>query len=140
MVVSAILNTKGYAQKLGNELIKVEIPFDCTVNALAQNTVYETIKVPAGTMVLKAGVIVTTAEGAECNFELGDGDAVAGYMAATNDLNSTGLKTSVAGTDAYVGGKYYAAADTIDLIVTESGGADAAKGVVFAIMATVEGK
>lgn len=107
---------------------------DAGLTALAQNDIYELFNVPAKTLVLRAGYDVTTAEGASCTFSLGDGSDDNGYLDAIS-LNSvaSGVMT-LALTDAspgvtvtaYSGGKYYSAADTIDMKLNTNTTYDAA--------------
>jgi len=93
-----------------------------SATALAATDVLEVLPVPAGTHVLSVGYEVTTAEGAVATMDVGDGADPNGYLDAVN-LNSAGsgvmtlaltegAPNTVTG---YSAGKYYAAADTIDI-------------------------
>lgn len=108
--------------------------------ALASGDVVEIMPVPAKTLVLRVGYDVTTAEGATATFDLGDGSDTDGYL---NDisLNSVasgamalalteGTPNTVAG---YSNGKYYSAADTIDMLLNNDG-INAAKVRVWALV------
>jgi hypothetical protein len=85
--------------------------------------VYRMIYVPAGCVVRRAWVVTVGAESTNttATIALGDGDSTAGYMTAT--VPSTTVNTVTAevytGTAAYsiIDGKYYASADTIDVLV-----------------------
>jgi hypothetical protein len=94
------------------------------VAALASTDVLQIIPLPAKSYVLAVGYDVTTPEGATATFDLGDGSTTNGYL---NDisLNSTASGVmALALTEAtpntvtgYSNGKYYAAADTIDMVL-----------------------
>lgn len=112
--------------------------------AAAQNDTIEALNIPAGTLIQGVMWEVEGVEGAARNFAIGDGDNTAGYVASTS-ANSTargwsalalteGTPNTVTGFGA---GKYYDAADTIDILAVTSGGLVAAKirvkafGIVF---------
>lgn len=97
------------------------------VTALASGDVLEVIPVPAKTLVMRVGYDVTTAEGATATFDLGDGSDADGYLNDV-DLNSVGsgvmslaltegTPNTIAG---YSNGKYYSAADTIDITLNNN--------------------
>jgi hypothetical protein len=109
--------------------------------ALASGDVLEVIPVPAKSLVMRVGYDVTTAEGAVATFDLGDGSDTDGYLNDV-DLNTvasgvmaltlaTGTPNTVAG---YSNGKYYSAADTIDVLLN-SASVDAAKVRIWALVA-----
>jgi large exoprotein involved in heme utilization and adhesion len=87
------------------------------------------LDVPAGTLVLRAGYTVITPEGGTAAGTLGDGADVDGYIAAVNLNSAAGTKAisalaltegtpnTVAG---YSNGKFYTAADTIDLVLAQN--------------------
>jgi len=95
--------------------------------ALASGDVYEILELPAKTLVLRVGYDVTTAEGATATVHVGDGSDADGFLASVN-LNSVGSGVSaLALTEGapntitgYSGGKYYSAADTIDLTLNNA--------------------
>lgn len=107
-------------------------------HAHADADVLEVLNIPAGTLVLRAGHKVTTAEGATAAGTLGDGADPDGYVAASN-LNSAATQISALalteGTPntvtGYSNGKFYAAADTIDYVATNA--VDAAVVDFFAV-------
>lgn len=88
-------------------------------SAVALNDVAQIISIPAGAFVLAVTHQVTTVEGGTCTYDIGDGATVAGYVvaatsgngnAATNLSSFNGTTTPTFGV-----GKYYPAADTIDV-------------------------
>jgi hypothetical protein len=95
--------------------------------ALASGDVLEVIPVPAKTLVMQVGYDVTTAEGATATFDLGDASDTDGYLNDA-DLNAVGsgvmALTLASGTPntvaGYSNGKYYSAADTIDVLLNNS--------------------
>jgi hypothetical protein len=108
--------------------------------ALASGDVVEIMPVPAKTLVLRVGYDVTTAEGASATFDLGDGSDTDGYL---NDISLNSVASgamaltlaeaapnTVAG---YTNGKYYSAADTIDMLLNNDG-INAAKVRVWALV------
>lgn len=101
------------------------------LTALAATDVLEVIKVPANTLVTNVALNVTTAEGGTLTIDVGDGDDPDGFLDGVN-ANATAAYIPVAGTAAYEQGKYYTAADTID--VTTVNAADAAVMTLTAIM------
>lgn len=88
-------------------------------SAIATTNVFELISLPAGAFVLTVSYKVTTVEGGTCTFGLGDGAGTSGYGASI-DGNAATDASSFNGTTSptYGVGKYYAAADTVDLILT----------------------
>lgn len=101
------------------------------LTALGAADILEVIKVPAKTLVTHVALEVTTAEGGTLTLDVGDGDNPDGYLDGVNG-NATAAYISVAGTDAFEQGKYYTAADTID--VTTVNAADAAVMTLTAVM------
>jgi hypothetical protein len=76
----------------------------------------QVLKIPAGSLVLSAGVNVKTAEttNTTAKVSLGDGSDTARYVDA-GLINATGSITQAA---TLQDGKYYDAADTIDLLIS----------------------
>ena len=101
------------------------------LTALTSADVLEVIKVPAQTLVTHVALEVTTAEGGTLTVDVGDGDNTDGYLDGVN-ANATAAYLTVAGTDAYEAGKYYTAADTIDIVLNNA--ADAAVMKLTAVM------
>jgi len=98
------------------------------LTALASGDVYQIFSLPAKTLVLRVGYDVTTVEGGTATFDLGDGSDTDGYLNDI-DLNTVGSGVmALALTDAspgvtvtaYSGGKYYSAADTIDMVLNNN--------------------
>ena len=97
------------------------------------------LSIPAKSLVLAVGVDVTTAEGGTLNIDVGDGsdpdgwldnpsaNAVASY--ASGIALAEGAPNTLVG---YGGGKYYSAADTIDVITVQA--ADTAVMKVWALV------
>jgi len=89
-----------------------------------QNDIVQLIQVPANTLVLGLSFSVTTASSNMADFDIGDGDVTDGYvdgasMATVNDgcswkttFNEATPNTTLDGMSL---GKFYTAADTIDL-------------------------
>jgi hypothetical protein len=90
-----------------------ENTFDATRRNLAAADVVELINIPAGTLVQKVFVQVVSGEAAQ-TLNVGDGADPDGYVAAA-DVSTSG--TRVMGAGALAAGKFYAAADTIDIEV-----------------------
>lgn len=96
--------------------------------ALGSADVYEILELPAKTLVLRVGYDVTVAEGATATVHIGDGADADGFVVGAN-LNSVGSGSSaLALTEGapntitgYSNGKYYSAADTIDLTLNHAG-------------------
>jgi len=104
---------------------------DAGLTALAAADILEVIKVPAQTLVTHVALEVTTAEGGTLTVDVGDGDNPDGYLDGVN-ANATAAYISVAGTDAFEQGKFYTAADTIDIVLNNA--ADAAVMKLTAVM------
>ena len=101
------------------------------LTALTSADILEVIKVPANTLVTNVALNVTTAEGGTLTIDVGDGDNPDGYLDGVN-ANATAAYLTVAGTDAFEAGKYYTAADTIDIVLNNA--ADAAVMTLTAVM------
>lgn len=97
--------------------------FDATKRTLVQNDVAELIDVAAGETVLRVDANVLTADANAGTAEIGDGADTNGYLEAFNSaaagvtLGKAVLTEAAPPTfNGYTnGGKYYSAADTIDL-------------------------
>lgn len=108
-----------------SELVILRNTIDFKAAPKVATTVVPVLDVPAGTLILRAGYTVITAEGGTAAGTLGDGADVDGYIAAVNLNAAAGTKAisalaltegtpnTVAG---YSNGKFYTAADTIDFI------------------------
>jgi len=89
-------------------------------SAIATADVFELLPIPAGSLVLTVSHQVTTAEGGTCTFDIGDGTDDNGYVVAATNGNGNSTATNSSSfngttTPAFGVGKYYSAADTIDL-------------------------
>lgn len=97
--------------------------FDASKRSLAQNDVAELISVAAGETVMSVDASVLVADANAGTAEIGDGADTNGYVEAFNDAlvgYSVGKAVLTEGApntfNGYTnGGKYYSAADTIDL-------------------------
>jgi len=92
------------------------------LTALGANDVLTALHIPAKTMVLAVGLDVTTAEGGTLTIDVGDGGDVDGFLDGVNANTVASYSTSLTLTEAtpntvtgYSNGKYYSAADTIDI-------------------------
>jgi hypothetical protein len=109
--------------------IVIEGYFDATKRTLAQNDTVAVLDIPANTLIQGVQWEVETVEGAARNFAVGDGSDTDGFIASTsaNSLASgatalalgEGTPNTVSG---YSAGKYYSAADTLDILAVTAGG------------------
>lgn len=110
--------------------------------ALAAADILQVISLPAKTFVIAAGLDVTTAAGGTLTLDLGDGSDADGYIDGV-DGNAVAsyapIKTLVEGTPntilGYSLGKYYSAADTLDLVLVNAPAACVVR--VWAIVANL---
>lgn len=125
----ASLLKQGGLQTPAGGYVSAEI--DCSVDNISGAAVWEAISIPAGTVVKNVGIVCLTAEGGTLTVEVGDtGVDPNGYIAAFDGNVANGMIQSLSAATAYVTGKYYATADTIDVLFNNA--ADAAKLRVFA--------
>lgn len=115
--------------------------FDLAVTNSASGDVLQLIDIPAKTLVKGVQVVLLTLEGGTLTGTFGDGDDADGWIKAPVDFDATANDvygsghilaiSTVTGThdDAYHPGKYYAAADTIDVTMSANAG-DLAKFLV----------
>ena len=101
------------------------------LTALTSGDILEVIRVPANTLVTNVALNVTTAEGGTLTVDVGDGSNDDGYIDGVN-ANATAAYITVAGSDAYEQGRFYTAADTIDVKLNNA--ADAAVMTLTAVM------
>lgn len=91
--------------------------FNCAVTPLTAADVIQVFDLAPGTLVLCTGLRCTVAEGAAATIDMGDEVDPNGFIAAANVNLAT---TDAIGAGAFAiqttGGKYYAAADTLDII------------------------
>ena len=104
------------------------------LTALAAGDVLEVIKVPANTLVTSVALNVTTAEGGTLTLDVGDGTDPDGYFDGVNGNTAAAysLAPSAGTPTGYADGKFYTAADTID--VTTVNAADAAVMTLTVVM------
>ena len=128
----ASLNRAGGLQQPAGGFISAT--FDAAVQNMGAADVWQGLSIPAGMMVHDVGVIILTIEDSAANLTVGDGGDADGFIAT---LDATVLGSGAAGTvnslafaTAFAGGKYYLAADTID--VTFAGACDTVKLVLYA--------
>jgi len=100
--------------------------------ALTATDVLEVIKIPANTLVTSVALNVTTAEGGTLTIDVGDGDDPDGYHDGVNGNAVAAYITDAGGAAALAHGKFYTAADTID--VTTVNAADAAVMTLTVVM------
>lgn len=115
--------------KLG--FVENTIDFSVAANNAAALDVIEFLAIPAGTLVVFAGVDVLTAEGGTATGDLGDGDDPNRFTAAT-DFNVVANSSAIIANTPYL---YASADDTIDLTLVDA--LDAAKIRVWALVADV---
>ncbi len=101
----------------------LEATLDCSKHNLGAADVAELIDIPAQTFVHKVFWSVEKAEGSAVTFDIGDGSDTDGYVDGANGnsvasgVNSLTLTEATPNTvTGYSNGKYYSAADTIDVL------------------------
>lgn len=118
----------------------VDFSSTATTGLTTQNDVMEAIAIPANCRVNHVRCEVLTVEGAARNYAVGDGATPTGFIPSTtaNTLGSTHnvLAGTLGGTGAaadpvvitgYTSGKFYAVADTIDILAVSVSGLTACK-------------
>ena len=106
-------------------------------SALAVNDVLELLTIPAGSFVISVTHKVTTVEGATCTYSIGDGAGTAGYVSGANGNTTTDASSFNATTTPTFGvGKYYSAADTIDLLLASGTAANVVIKIAVAYIPT----
>lgn len=129
-------------------LVQVELDFAAITaaraaagaTALTSGDVIQAMPVPAKCYVLALGLDVTTAEGGTLTIDVGDGDDADGFLDGVNANTVASYANSLALAEAtpntvvgYSNGKYYSAADTIDVTIVNA--ADAAVMRLWALVA-----
>ncbi len=112
--------TSGVSEKSARKhiLFANTIDFSVTANNMVATDVAQLFNIPLGFFMTACGARVDTAQGATATATFGDGADPNGWM-ATFDLNgAVDTYTASLPGDAYpaLGGKYYDAADTFDLV------------------------
>lgn len=129
MATYSIVKQAAYQPHLDNMNFNIQVlvdfPLICTQNGISSITaadVIQLIPVQEGMLITRVSAMIVVAEGANAlGFDLGDGSAVNGFDDAVS-LNATAgtITRSLEATDAYGIGRYYTAADTIDMVVNDS--------------------
>jgi hypothetical protein len=108
--------------------------------AIGANDILEVMPIPAKTYVMQVGLDVTTAEGGTCTVDVGDATDPDGFLDGVNANTAASYATALTLAEAspntvvgYSNGKYYAAADTIDIKTVNA--ADAAVMRLWALVA-----
>ncbi len=105
------------------------------ISVAATNTTTAAVTVPIGAYVTKVAILSTVSV-ANVDIDIGDGDNVDRYMDGVttlvqyNMILAPNVATGVDGTAGETGARYYAAADTIDVIENTTGSADTAVGSI----------
>lgn len=110
------------------------IDFSLTGQGVNLSDTVQALKIAAGSLVINVGVTIITAEGATSTCTVGDGDGTNSWDASV-DLNAAANTETLGapGTDTYATtGKYYASADTIDLVVSSDRNLSVGKIKVYA--------
>lgn len=94
--------------------------------AIAVSDAFPLITIPAGAFVLSVTHKVVTAEGGTFTYSIGDTTTAAGFVSGANGNTTTNASSfNATTTPTYGVGKYYAAANTIDLTVASGTAATA---------------
>lgn len=103
--------------ELGNRVMVAHNKLDFSATPVCSGDIVEAIKIPAGAKVMEVHTTVKVKEGTTCTATAGDGSGDADWDASVNLNANVAVGTrSAVGTDTYATtGKFYAAADTIDL-------------------------
>lgn len=139
MATTDLTQASAFPAHQGRLIHKVTNVLDFSANNAAVDDVFQMVDVPAKTHVLGVLIDVETAEGGAGAIDVGDGSDADGFHDGL-DVNSTGdTMSALALTEAapntvtgYSNGKYYAAADTID--ITAKAILDAAKVFITVLM------
>jgi hypothetical protein len=98
-----------------------------SATALTSGDVIEAIPLPAKSLVLRVGLDVTTAEGGTLTIDVGDGSDTDGYLDGVNANTAASYCSALVLTEGapntitgYSNGKYYSAADTIDVVIVNA--------------------
>jgi len=101
---------------LGGQKGVIERKIDFSENNVSAADVVQVAKVLKNCLVTKVYTVIVTAEGAACTATVGDGATADGWDASINLNAAAGTVThTLEATDTFVGGKFYTAADTIDI-------------------------
>lgn len=128
MANSTALVKNVITKKLSNDVVCAQYFMDCTVNNLASGTDYSLFYIPKGAIVLSAGLVVETGEGATETVDLG----VTGTLAQF--LNDKSVETAGTTHASATTAAYFATAD-IYLTLLANAALTAAKFTVFCVYA-----
>lgn len=105
-------------QELGNRLTCAKRVLDFSVFNATCGDAVQALQIPANAKVMEVHSVVKTAEGKTAVATVGDGAGANSWDASINlDAAAATPTRSTPGTDAYATtGKFYAAADTIDIV------------------------
>ncbi len=105
--------TRGFAGVIEEEL-------DFSAISVASGATVQALKVGDGMVITRVSTVVKTPEGGTLTVDVGDGSGASGWDTGV-DLDATtsavARSEEAAASDTYGKGKYYTAADTIDLIM-----------------------
>lgn len=143
-------STAGFPAKGLNRVSRMAVELDFAAitaarlaagaTALGAADILTVLSIPAKTKVLAAGIDVTVAEGGTLTLDLGDGSDADGYLDGVDGNTVASYANALVMVEAapntilgYSNGKYYSAADTIDLVTVNA--ADTAVVTVWALVA-----
>jgi len=119
--------TSALASPVGTPIKLLKLLVDFRVTPSEASDVLQLFNIPADCRVLMAGHKTLRVEGATAAGTLGDGAGVGGYLTASNFNSLATQMSTLALTEAapntvtgYSGGKFYTAADTIDIVTTQA--------------------
>lgn len=126
---------------LANEVVKKENVIDLSITDSASGDTVQCLNVPAGAFVTRVGILVITVEDSTLTCTIGDGADPNGWQASNVNLENLGMTVSDLdeSADAYGEGKYYPAADTIDVVMSANAG-DTCKFMLWAEMRVIENR
>lgn len=107
-----------------NKFFTVSNTVDLTGGAITQGDVYQCLAIPAGTLVESVHIMnITPAVGTTLTVNIGDGGSTAGWIGSFDGKSAADTwDHSTVGTDARSvaanNGYFYAAADSIDMVMT----------------------
>lgn len=127
--VTKFVDNTQYVEHISTKAIVIQNVLDFSNVNTASADVVQALKVPVDCLITNVSTYVITIEDSTATATLGDGDSAVAWKDSI-DLASLGGNFAVAGTDANCFGKFYSAADTIDLTIT--GACDTAKVLLVA--------
>lgn len=141
MATQNITNGTGFLYQPGSPVHVIKTVVDLSKITASAQDVLQVLSIPAGTLVTHVHLKVLTASGGTLTAGVGDGTNPSGFITAAN-LNSTatdavsaltlteGTPNTVTG---YSAGKFYAAADTIDITLSNNAPGKAGKFLLEAV-------